>query len=136
MHTAKQPSYPECDEGSRIRLGFDCVAKCFLKASGSLARRIRRLTIKILGGAGGLIAFSLVSRIARELAETLSNLAKIAGGAFYAVLIHGRSLLCLSTCHRRLRSGTSRAASLFADMMADHADCPYRLIDGQAREAQ
>jgi hypothetical protein len=57
MHTAKQPSYSECDEGSGIRLGFDCVAKCFLKASGSLARRIRRLTIKILGGAGGLRAF-------------------------------------------------------------------------------
>ena len=55
MHATEQPSYPECDEGAGIWLGFDRVAQRFLEAACRLTRGVRRLSVKILSGTSGLI---------------------------------------------------------------------------------
>ncbi len=100
MHAAKQPPYSEGDEGAEIGLRFDCVAQRLFERARRLARAVRGLSIKILSSTGSLIrqAFSLPSRVARKLAQSFLHLAaEFAGGAFYAVFIHGRFSVLQST---------------------------------------
>ena len=91
VHATKQPAYSKGDQGARIRLCFNGPAQYFLEAT----RCVCCLPIKILSSPGRLISQALCSslRATRDLAEPFLNFAaNVAGGAFYAVLIHGRFL--------------------------------------------
>ena len=66
------------------------MAEGFLEATCRLTRSVCRLSIEVLSGTCGLIhyAFSLRSRIARDLAEAfLSLTAEIAGGARFSSMV-------------------------------------------------
>ena len=91
MHATKQPSYPKGDYRAGIGLCFDRAAQYFLVPSCCVCC----LPVKVLSGSSRLIGqtFTLCMRVARDLAEALLNLSSyVAGGAFYAVLIHDRLL--------------------------------------------
>jgi hypothetical protein len=88
MHATKQPSYPKGDYRAGIGLCFDRAAEYFLEPSCCVCC----LPVKVLSGSSRLIGqtFGLCLRVAGDFAPALLDLSpNVAGGAFYAVIIHG-----------------------------------------------
>jgi hypothetical protein len=130
-------------------LGFDRVAQRFLEAACRFTRGDCRLSIEFLSCTCGLIrkAFSLRSRIAGDLAESLLDLtAKIASGTFYTVFIHSRflrlavkppqSTMVPLLCDRwQSRHRTNPAAGLAVPALKD-GSLPRLRLSGRARRRQ
>src|ERR1700756_3876468 len=94
MHSAEQPANSQCNDGSRIRLGFDCVAQPCVERRCRLTSHVAGLSVKLLCSASRLVhcAFDPGFGIAGYASDALLNPATILPrSTFNLIFVHDKS---------------------------------------------